>query len=84
MGYHAGKPMESVVYCFYKITLSFLSLPAQQTIGFYQSERAYYPVSLVSYFIKAINFRFVLELRKVKETLISVCAFSFVENEGSK
>ena len=23
MGYHAGKPIESVVYCFYKITLSF-------------------------------------------------------------
>ena len=24
MGYHAGKPIETVVYCFYKITLSFL------------------------------------------------------------
>ena len=22
MGYHAGKPIESMVYCFYKITLS--------------------------------------------------------------
>ena len=41
-------------------------------------------LSVVSYFIKAINFRFVLELRKVKETLISVGTFSFVENEGSK
>ena len=24
VGYHAGKPIESVFYCFYKITLSFL------------------------------------------------------------
>ena len=24
VGYHASKPIESVVYCFYKITLSFL------------------------------------------------------------
>ena len=24
VGYHAGKPIVSVVYCFYKITLSFL------------------------------------------------------------
>ena len=24
VGYHVGKPIESVVYCFYKITLSFL------------------------------------------------------------
>ena len=24
VGYHAGKPIESVVYCFYKLTLGFL------------------------------------------------------------
>ena len=29
--YHAGKPIESVLYCFYKITMS---LPAQLTMGF--------------------------------------------------
>ena len=30
VGYHASKPIESVVYCFYKITLSeTMSLPAQ-------------------------------------------------------
>ena len=33
VGYQAGKPIESVVYCFYKITLSktefSMSLPAQ-------------------------------------------------------
>ena len=26
VGYHAGKPIESVVYCFYKITLVFYEL----------------------------------------------------------
>ena len=35
VGYQAGKPIESVVYCFYKITLSktefSMSLPAQYT-----------------------------------------------------
>ena len=38
VAYHAGKPIESLVYCFYKITLSkkefSMSLPAQQTISF--------------------------------------------------
>ena len=30
VGYHAGKPVESVVYCFYEITLSkTMRLPAQ-------------------------------------------------------
>ena len=24
VGYHAGKPIENVIYCFYKMTLSFL------------------------------------------------------------
>ena len=24
VGYHVGKPIESVIYCFYEITLSFL------------------------------------------------------------
>ena len=26
MGYHAGKPIESVVYCFYKISLKYVSV----------------------------------------------------------
>ena len=51
MCYDAGKPIESVVYCFYKITLSkTMSLPGTINHRFFnQSEHAYY----LSYFIIA-------------------------------
>ena len=45
VGYHAGKPIESVAYYFYKLTLSFLWV---YPFVFNRSERAYY----LSYFIK--------------------------------
>ena len=48
-GYHAGKPIESVVNCFYKITLSktenvsvFYEFTGTINHVFNQSERAYY------------------------------------------
>ena len=49
MCYHDSKPIESVVYCFYKITLS-KTMSLQGTINhrfFNQSEHAYY----LSYFV---------------------------------
>ena len=49
VGYHAGKPIESVVYCFYKINLSFPWVYRHNKPQvFNQSERAYY----LSYSIK--------------------------------
>ena len=48
VGYQAGKPIESVVYCFSKITLSFLWVYRHNKRSVYsQSERAYY----LSYFV---------------------------------
>ena len=50
VGYHAGKPIESVVYCFYKLTLGFLWVYRHNKPQvFNQSERAYY---LSFFFIK--------------------------------
>ena len=52
-GYHARKPIESVVYCFYKITLSKLWIYRHNKPWvFNQSERAYY----LTYFIMKNNF----------------------------
>ena len=58
MGYHAGKPIERVVYCFYKISLSktenvsvfyeFTGTINHWLMVFNQSERAFY----LSYFNK--------------------------------
>ena len=50
VGYHACKPTENVVYCFYKITLSKLWVyqPNKPWV-FNQSERAYYLSSFINY-----------------------------------
>ena len=49
VGYDAGKPIESVVYCFYKLTLGFLWVYRHNKPQvFNQSERAYY----LSFFYK--------------------------------
>ena len=67
VGYHAGKPIERVVYYFYKIILSFLWVYRHNKPKvFNQSERAYY----LRYFINAIR-------NRVIKPLISSFGFIF-------
>ena len=54
VGYHAGKPTESVIYYFDKITLSFLWVYwHKKPYVFNQSERTYH----LSYFINSNNYK---------------------------
>ena len=57
MGDHAGKPIESVVYCFYKITLKHVSVFYEFTgtihHRFLTNQNAH--IISVSYFIKKNN-----------------------------
>ena len=52
VGYHAGKPIDSVVYCCYKITWRFLWVYWHNKPSvFNQSERAYYHIFILERYI---------------------------------